>query len=139
MPRITNKDTQIKLADGFIKYGGNAEQAVIFAGYSPRTARGRATALIANDGVQRLIRERNVEIHSDDIADAKEINAFWTQIIRNKNEETKDRLKASELRAKAAGMFTDNLRLSGSIDTGAHALDAILDQLYGDPICQEKD
>ena len=36
-----------------------------------------------------------------------EINAFWTEIIRGQGYDTKDRLKASELRARAAGGFVD--------------------------------
>ena len=37
----------------------------------------------------------------------EEINAFWTGIIRDEGQEMKDRLKASELRARAAGGFIE--------------------------------
>lgn len=36
-----------------------------------------------------------------------EINAFWTDIMRSEEQDPKDRLKASELRARAAGGFID--------------------------------
>lgn len=50
------------------------------------------------------------------IADMEEINAFWTNVMRDKGEETKDRLKASELRAKAAGAFVQKIEHSGTLE-----------------------
>lgn len=37
------------------------------------------------------------------IADMDEINALWSELLRNEEESPQVRLKASELRAKAAG------------------------------------
>lgn len=37
------------------------------------------------------------------IADMEEVNAFWSDVLRNEEENVQVRLKASELRAKAAG------------------------------------
>ena len=39
------------------------------------------------------------------IADLREVFAFWTAVMRNGDEALRDRLKASELRARAAGAF----------------------------------
>lgn len=36
-----------------------------------------------------------------------EINRFWSDTMRNAEYDIKDRLKASELRARAAGGFVD--------------------------------
>ena len=36
-----------------------------------------------------------------------EINAYWTAVMNDSDETTSNRLKASELRAKAAGGFID--------------------------------
>lgn len=41
------------------------------------------------------------------IADMAEINAFWSDVIRNDGEAVKDRLKASELRARAERELAD--------------------------------
>ena len=45
----------------------------------------------------------------------EEVNAFWTQVMLNTEEKTADRLKASELRARAAGAFLDRVEHSGEV------------------------
>lgn len=107
MPDIRDLATQRAIADAYIANGGNQEQAVVAAGYSPRYARGNAHRLVANSGVQELIQIRNEDIADKRIADMAEINAFWTEVIRDQSNDLKDRLKASELRARAAGGFID--------------------------------
>ena len=107
MPDIRDKDVQKAIADAYIANGGNKEQAVIAAGYSERYARGNAHKLVANSGVQQMIQDRNGEIANVRIADMEEINAFWTDIIRDESVHPQFRLKASELRARAAGAFVD--------------------------------
>jgi phage terminase small subunit len=41
-----------------------------------------------------------------------------------------DKPKTLELLGKHLGMFTDNLKLSGSVDVGSEKLDRILEQLH---------
>lgn len=115
MPNIRDIEVQRAIADAYIANGGNCEQAVVVAGYSPRYARGNAYKLVASSGVQRHIQDRNAEMASGRIADMEEINAFWTETMRNPSVERKDRLKASELRARAAGGFEDKVRLTGAV------------------------
>lgn len=129
MPDIRDISTQRAIADAYIENGGNQEKAVIAAGYSARYARGNAHKLVANSGVQRMIGERNAEIADSRIADMEEINAFWTAIMRDEEADRRDRLKASELRARAAGMFTEKIQVSGSVDAGLDRLDSILKQM----------
>lgn len=107
MPDIRDVATQRAIADAYITNGGNQEQAVIAAGYSPRYARGNAHRLVANSGVQAMILERNEDIADKRIADMEEINAFWTETMRDETADRRDRLKASELRAKCLGAFLD--------------------------------
>lgn len=115
MPDIRDAAVQRAIADAYIANGGNQEQAVVAAGYSQRYARSKAYRLMAHEGVQQCIRERNNEMASGRIADMEEINAFWTETMRNPAVERKDRLKASELRARAAGGFEDKVRLTGAV------------------------
>ena len=115
MPDIRDVATQRAIADAYITNGGNQEQAVIAAGYSPRYARGNAHRLVANSGVQAMILERNEDIADKRIADMEEINAFWTETMRDESQEIKDRLKALELRARAAGGFVDKVNLMGTV------------------------
>lgn len=53
------------------------------------------------------IAERDAVLESPRIADMEEINAFWTETMRDKTAERRDRLKASELRARSMGAFLD--------------------------------
>lgn len=87
---------------------GNAEKAAIMAGYSKRYARGNAYKLVARDDVRKYMEylltmaKEDPEYH---IADIKETQAFWTRVMNNNLEKTRDRLRASELLAKAQGQF----------------------------------
>ena len=68
-------------------------------------------------GAQNLVKlrdhivDRDAVLEAPRIADMVEINAFWTAVMRDKAQETKDRLKASELRARSAGGFIDRQEL----------------------------
>lgn len=53
------------------------------------------------------IKDRDAVLEAPRVADMAEINAFWTEVIRDEANDLKDRLKASELRARAAGGFID--------------------------------
>lgn len=90
---------------------GNAEKAVIMAGYSKKYARGNANKLIARKEIQDYIAYLN-SLTKDDvqyhIANIKEIQAFWTTVMQSGNYKTSDRLRASELLAKAQGAFNDD-------------------------------
>ena len=62
---------------------------------------------MAISGEQEKINARNRELEQSRIADMTEINRFWSDTMRNAEYDIKDRLKASELRARAAGGFVD--------------------------------
>lgn len=95
---------------------GNAEQSAIKAGYSKRYARGNAHRLVAKSGIKEYIAELNKSIQSDRIADMAEVKQFWTDTIRNAENDYKDRLKASEYIAKTNGAFLDKVEHSGGLD-----------------------
>lgn len=90
---------------------GNAEKAAIMAGYSPKYARGNAYKLVARDDVQEYIKYIDHLKNSGNILGhimtIQEIQAFWSDVITNGEVETKDRLRASELLAKAQGAFNN--------------------------------
>lgn len=90
---------------------GNAEKSVIEAGYSPKYARGNANKLVARKDVQEYIAYLNTltaENPAKHVATIVEIQSFWTDILNDKHCQTRDRLKASELLAKAQGMFNND-------------------------------
>lgn len=84
---------------------GNAEKACIMAGYSKRYARGNAYKVVASSGVQKYIKYLNDMTQGNSIAAIKDIQEFWTNVMNDRSERTRDRLKASEYLAKAQGVF----------------------------------
>ena len=84
---------------------GNATQAAIAAGYSPKTARSQGQRLLTNADIKARIEELQQEIRRERIADIDAIQTFWTDILRDTGEKTADRLKASELLARSRGAF----------------------------------
>lgn len=86
---------------------GNAEQAAVAAGYSARYARGNAYKLVSNSGVQEYIAELNAKTESETVATVTDIKAFWSTVMNDEDMAMKDRLRASELLAKAGGMFNN--------------------------------
>ena len=91
--------------------GGNAEKSAIKAGYSKNYARGNSHKLLARKDVQEYIAYLRYLQQNDPanpvlhIATLNEIQSFWTNVMNSNNYLIRDRLKASELLAKAKGAF----------------------------------
>ena len=110
----------------YYKQGKTAAEAARLAGYKARDDNGFQS--IGSENLRKLavfIADRDKLLETPRIADMEEqggaagmeeINAFWTNVMRDKDEETKDRLKASELRAKAAGAFVQQIEHSGTLE-----------------------
>ena len=92
-------------------YTGNATEAAKLAGYSEATAYSLGQRLLKQPQIAEAIRAREQERQAPNIADREQRFAFWTSIMRDTNESTRDRLKASELLAKAEGDFIDRVNL----------------------------
>ncbi|KGN00324.1 terminase small subunit [Clostridium botulinum] len=105
---------QKAFADYYIQLG-NATEAAIKAGYSKRTARFIGNENLTKPYIKDYIEERNKTIESKRIADMKEVKEFWTNVLRDEEVETKDRLKASEYIAKTSGAFLDKVEHSGNV------------------------
>ena len=100
----------------YYKQGKTAAEAARLAGYKAKSD--KAFQNIGSENLGKLgvyIADRDKLLETPRIADMEEINAFWTNVMRDKGEETKDRLKASELRAKAAGAFVQQIEHSGTL------------------------
>ena len=92
---------------------GNAEAAAVKAGYSKKYARGNAYKLVARKDVQEYIAylkylqsndPANPALH---IATLNEIQSFWSNVMNSNQYLIRDRLRASELLAKAQGAFNN--------------------------------
>lgn len=100
----------------YYKQGHTATEAARLAGY--KAGSDNAFQSIGSENVRKLavhIQGRDAVLEAPRIADMAEINAFWTDLIRDEEADMKDRLKASELRARAAGAFVERVNLSGAV------------------------
>ena len=114
----------------YYKQGKRAAEAARLAGY-----RGNNHDVIGAQNLVKLseyIIDRDEVLEKPRIADMDEINKFWSDVMRNSEADLKDRLKASELRARSAGMFTDKVQVSGGLEAGFEKLDNIMKQIRGD-------
>lgn len=98
----------------------DATFAAVGAGYSKRTARSIGSENLTKPDIIEYIKELQQPDHDARIATIDEIQQFWTSTMRDDTLPLRDRLKASELHAKASGAFlhidaTDEVA-SGEID-----------------------
>lgn len=96
----------------YFKQGKTAAEAARLAGY--KASSDKAFQNIGSENLGKLgcyVSERDKVLETPRIADMQEINEFWTTIIRSAREKTADRIKAAELRAKAAGAFVEKVEV----------------------------
>ena len=87
-------------------YVGDIKEAAEKAGLSYDYAR----RLVTKSHILEAIRNRqDTEVRPKEIANRQRRQEFWTQIMDDKKEDTRDRLKASELLGKSEADFTENL------------------------------
>ena len=104
-----NRREQTKL--NYMQNGGNMKQAMIDAGYSENYADRNSKYLMGIIGSE--IKKAQENIRQDHIKSIEEVQQWWSSIIDNTEEGTKDRLKASELLVKSKGGFMDRVEVTG--------------------------
>lgn len=90
-------------------YTGNATEAALSAGYSPKTAHAIGHELLKKPEIQEALQKRMDKKINSIIADREERQAFWTEVMRDEFKDMKDRLKASELLARSEGDFLERI------------------------------
>lgn len=96
----------------YYKQGKTATEAARLAGYKPDNAK-----VIGAQNLTKLnqyISDRDELLDRARVADMAEINAFWSDTMRNDKADIKDRLKASELRARSIGAFIERRVIVGA-------------------------
>ena len=96
----------------YYKQGKTATEAARLAGYKPDNAK-----VIGAQNLTKLnqyISDRDELLDRDRVADMAEINAFWSDTMRDNTADIKDRLKASELRARSIGAFIERREIVGA-------------------------
>lgn len=91
---------------------GNGTQSAIKAGYSPKTARQKASQLLTLKDIQDYLAELQQKIEDEKIADMRECLENLTRIIRDDNVNTSDRLKAIDIRLKTLSAYETKLKVS---------------------------
>lgn len=133
---------QKKFADEYI-ISGNATEASLKAGYSPKTARAIGYENLTKPYIKSYIEDRMDALAGKAIAEQEEVLQYLTSVMRGEETEktllgvgkgeqaiveidvsAKDRLKAAELLGKRYALFTDkqeldaDLTLSVEVDYG---------------------
>lgn len=154
MPKIRNRKVvalfmltikQKAFADFYIQLG-NATEAAVQAGYSPKTARQTGAENLSKPYIKKYIETRLAELDNERIADQKEVLRYVTSVMRGesqsetvvvegigdgmsratrviKHPDEKERLKAAEMLGKVHGMFNG----SGGEENALDKLDKIIE------------
>lgn len=96
----------------YYKQGKTAAEAARLAGY-----KGNNSDVIGSQNLVKLgkyVADRDELLDRGRVADMAEINAFWSDTMRNDKADIKDRLKASELRARSIGAFIERREIVGA-------------------------
>lgn len=96
---------------------GNASESYKMAGYcikNNNVAGVEGNRLLNNPKVQAYIQEKSKPISEKRIADMRQVQEFWTDVIMDEDENMQNRLKASELIAKVQGAFLNRVDLQGA-------------------------
>jgi phage terminase small subunit len=99
-------------------YCGNATEAALKAGYSPMSAYSQGQRLLKNVEVKAAIAARQAPSSAARIADRQERQSFWTHVMRDPDEDMRNRLRAAELLGKSECDFAERVEVSGEMDIG---------------------
>lgn len=102
-------DKQEKFIAEYLK-DFNATAAAKRAGYSAKTAYATGHYLLKNAEIKKIIQAEKTAA----IADRFQREKFWSDTMLNKEEKMLNRLKASELLAKANGDFLDRQEIQAT-------------------------
>lgn len=124
--KLTNK--QITFIDAYLGEAKmNSVQAARIAGYKNPKVQGAECLRKLRPYIDKAMNER----HTKAIATQKEVQEFFTSVLRGEVKEevvsnngkvlevpasTKDRLKAAECMGRAYGMFTERKEISGNLN-----------------------
>ena len=96
-------------------YCGNATDAARLAGYkgNDNTLSIVGFENLRKPNVQAAIQARQEMEERPEVANRKDRQKFWSEVMSSAEVDMKDRLKASELLGKSEGDFLDRIKLSG--------------------------
>lgn len=92
-------------------YAGNATEAAIKAGYSPKTAYSKGQQLKKVETIAQAIREREENRRNELIGTREERMMILTATYRDENAPLKERLKAVDIHNKMSGDYLDRVKV----------------------------
>ncbi|WFB34920.1 terminase small subunit [Kiritimatiellota bacterium B12222] len=104
-------EKQRRFCEAYSANGGNALEATRSAGYAK--AQAQSSRLLTNTNIREALEKLRLETTCAAIATREGRQRFWTRTMFSKDEEMKERLRASELLGKSQGDFIDRKEISG--------------------------
>lgn len=98
----------------YMQNGGNIKKAMIDAGYSETYADRNSKYLLGIIGDK--IKKAQENIRNDNIKSIEEVQQWWSEVMDDNEESTKNRLKASELLVKSKGGFIEKMEVTAKED-----------------------
>ena len=98
----------------YMQNGGNIKKAMIDAGYSETYADRNSKYLLGIIGDD--IKKAQENIRNDNIKSIEEVQQWWSEVMDDNEENTKNRLKASELLVKSKGGFIEKMEVTAKED-----------------------
>ena len=98
----------------YMQNGGNIKKAMIDAGYSETYADRNSKYLLGIIGDE--IKKAQENIKNDNIKSIEEVQQWWSEVMDDKEESTKNRLKASELLVKSKGGVIEKMEVTAKED-----------------------
>lgn len=98
-----SKDRQQQVILNYKANGGNMKKAMIDAGYSESYADRNSKYLLGIIGEE--IKAQQAQICQSKIKNIEEIQEWWSEVLCDEEQDLKDRIRCSELLAKAQGAF----------------------------------
>jgi phage terminase small subunit len=93
----------------------NSAAAAIRAGYSKHTARQMGSRLLTKVNIAAEIAKRGQKAQARLEVTADEVRLFWAEIMRDATLDREVRLSASDKLAKALGVYTHRIQVTGSL------------------------
>ena len=122
---------QRKFAEYYAQLG-NTVQSAINAGYSENYANANACKLLENVRVQEYIKKLTDKAKDKRILTAKDRQVLLSDIAKNPEEETSDRIKAVDTLNKMTGEYLNKVEVNGSIQAETSKLDDLIRQMSND-------
>lgn len=111
MPKV--KGLTVKQRRFVEAYDGNAHKAALAAGYSPKTAAAIGRENMQKPTILAEIKARETIRSTPLIASRAERQQFWSSVMRDKEQQMRDRLKAAELLGKSEADFVERQEITG--------------------------